>query len=142
VLETTAANTEALRELKLVFMKYITKLKENSYGSPSVSKSAVDSDAGAQVQASERMAPSQVPCSKEATEDDAYNMDFVSNTDTLAEDKTPDAVPQETLKLMATRPLQPLFYLQFHRLRRRIRFGRIPNFHPKSQMLCTRMSTT
>jgi hypothetical protein len=47
VLETTAANTEALRELKLVFTKYITRLKENSDGSPSVSKSAIDSDAGA-----------------------------------------------------------------------------------------------
>jgi hypothetical protein len=97
VLETTAANTKALRELKLVFTKYITRLKENSDGSPSMSKFAIDSDAGAQVQAGERMAPSQVPCSKEAVEDDAYNMDFVCNTDTLEEGKTLDAMPQETL---------------------------------------------
>jgi hypothetical protein len=43
------------------------------------------------------MAPSQVPCLKEAAEDDAYNMDFVSNIDTLVEGKTLDAMPQETL---------------------------------------------
>jgi hypothetical protein len=49
VLETTATNTEALRELKLVFTKYISRLKENSDGSPSVSKFFVDSDARAQV---------------------------------------------------------------------------------------------
>jgi hypothetical protein len=37
------------------------------------------------------MAPSQVPCLKEAAEDDAYNMD------SLVEGKTLDAMPQETL---------------------------------------------
>jgi hypothetical protein len=62
-----------------------------------VSKSTVNSDAGIQVQVGEPMAPSQVPCLKEAAEDDAYNMDFVNNNDILADGKTPDAMPQETL---------------------------------------------
>jgi hypothetical protein len=44
VIATTAANIEALHELKLVFTKYMTRLKENSDGSPSVSKFVVDSD--------------------------------------------------------------------------------------------------
>jgi hypothetical protein len=86
------------------------------------------------------MAPFQVPCSKEAAEDDAYNMDFVNNTDTLAEGKIPDAVPQETLNGSPSPAATVL--PQFHRLHRRIHFGRIPDFHPQSPMPCTQMLTT
>jgi hypothetical protein len=81
-----------------VFTKYISRLKEHSKGSPSVSKSVVDSDAGVRVQAVEPLPPSQVPCTQEAADDDAYNMDFNSNTDTEVVGKTVDVAPLGTLK--------------------------------------------
>ena len=58
VVETTAANTKALQELQLVFTNYMSRFKENSECSPSVSKSAVDSDVAAGV----KDIQSPVPC--------------------------------------------------------------------------------
>jgi hypothetical protein len=45
----------------------------------------------------EPLAPSQVPCAKEVADDDAYNMDFISNTNTQVVGKIPDIAPQGTL---------------------------------------------
>jgi hypothetical protein len=44
VISTTIANTEALHEVKLVFTKYMARLKQNFDKSPLVSKFAVDSN--------------------------------------------------------------------------------------------------
>ena len=57
VIETTAANTKALQELQLILMKYMSRFKDNSDGSPSVSKSAVDSDIAVGVQDVEVLVP-------------------------------------------------------------------------------------
>jgi hypothetical protein len=50
VIETTVTNTKALQELNLVFTKYMSRFKDNSDGSPSVSKSIVDNDVAPGVQ--------------------------------------------------------------------------------------------
>jgi hypothetical protein len=64
VIATTAANTEALHELKHVFTKYMSRFKDNSEGSPSVSKSAVDSDIPLVIKAVKCNATSDLPLSK------------------------------------------------------------------------------
>jgi hypothetical protein len=65
VIATTTANTEALHELKHVFTKYMSRFKDNSEGSPSVSKSAVDSNIPPVIKAIKCNAPSDLPLSKE-----------------------------------------------------------------------------
>jgi hypothetical protein len=65
VIATTAANTEALYELKHVFTKYMSRFKDNFEGSPSVSKSAVDSDIPPIIEAVKCNAASDLPLSKE-----------------------------------------------------------------------------
>jgi hypothetical protein len=65
VIATTVANTKALHELKHVFTKYMIRFKDNSEGSPSVSKSAVDSDNPPVIEAVKCNAASDQPLSKE-----------------------------------------------------------------------------
>jgi hypothetical protein len=65
VIATTAANMAALHELKHVFTKYMSRFKDNSEGSPSVSKSAVDSNIPPVIEAIKCNAVSDLPLSKE-----------------------------------------------------------------------------
>jgi hypothetical protein len=93
VLATTAANTEALYELKLVFTKYITKLKDTSDVSPSMSKSAIDSDGERLAQAVKPIAPTE----EEAADDATDTLDFDSEDATPTEgNKHPASLPNTT----------------------------------------------
>jgi hypothetical protein len=65
VIAITAANTEALHELKHVFTKYMSRFKDNSEGSPLVSKSAIDSDIPPVIEAVKCNAASDLLLSKE-----------------------------------------------------------------------------
>jgi hypothetical protein len=97
VLATTAANTEALHELKLVFTRYITKLKDTSDVSPSMSKSAIDSDGERLAQAIKPTAPTEVACSEEAADDATNTLDFDSEDATPTEGKKhPTMLPNTT----------------------------------------------
>ena len=82
IIETTAANRKALQELQLIFTKYMSRFKDNSEGSPSVSKSAIDNDVAAGVQNVPPLAPCELARSKEATADEVDNLDFDSENDT------------------------------------------------------------
>jgi hypothetical protein len=94
---TTAANTEALHELKLVFTKYITKLKDTSDVSPSMSKSANDSDGERLAQAVKPTAPTEVACSQEAVDDATDTLDFDNEDATPTEgNKHPASLPNTT----------------------------------------------
>jgi hypothetical protein len=98
VLATTAANTEALHELKLVFTRYITKLKDTSDVSPSMSKSAIDSDGERLAQAIKPTAPTEVACSEEAADDATDTLDFDSEDATPTEGKKHPALLPNTTK--------------------------------------------
>ena len=98
VIQTTAANTKALQELQLIFKRCMSRFKDNSEGSPSVSKSAVDSDVAAGVQGIQRPATCEVARSKGTDTDDVDNLDFDSGSDTPTQGKAADvAVGVETV---------------------------------------------
>jgi hypothetical protein len=86
VIATTAANTEALHELKLVFTEYIAKLKDTSDVSPSMSKSAVENDGAALAQPGKHTAPTEVAYSQEGADDVTDALGFDSEDATLPED--------------------------------------------------------
>ena len=86
VIVTTAANTETLHELKLVFTKYITKLKNTSYVSPSMSKSTIDNGGAALAQPVKQTAPTEVACSQEVANDVTDALDLDSEDAILPED--------------------------------------------------------
>jgi hypothetical protein len=97
VLATTAANTEALHELKLVFTKYITKLKDTSDVSPSMSKSVIDSNGERLAQAVKPIVPTEVACLEEAADDATDTLDFDSEDATPTEgNKHPASLPNTT----------------------------------------------
>jgi hypothetical protein len=81
VIATTAANTKALHELKLMFSKYIIRLKDNSDSSPSVSKSALDSDCPTVFRVVHQISPTQVAMSRREADPDV-----MENLDTSGED--------------------------------------------------------
>ena len=97
VIATTAANTEALHEVKLAFTKYITKLKDTSDVSPSISKSAIDNDGAILAQPVKRTIPTEVAYSHEAADDVTDALDFDSKDATLPEDnEQPVVLPKST----------------------------------------------
>ena len=85
VLATTAANTEALHELKSVFTKYIAKLQDTSDVSPSVSKPVIANDGAALAQPVKHTAPTEGACSQEGAQDLTDALDFDSEDTTLPE---------------------------------------------------------
>ena len=109
VIATTAANMELLEELKLVFTNYITKLKDTSNVSPSMSKSAMDNDGAALVWSVKPTTPTEVCCLQEAINDTTDTLDFDSECATLPEDnKKPVALPKST---KCNPPLAPVTIL-------------------------------
>jgi hypothetical protein len=93
-----ATNTEVLHELKLVFTKYITKLKDTLDVSPSMSKSTIDSDGECLAHAIKPTTPTEVACLQEAADDATDTLDFDSEDATLTEgNKHPESLPNNTI---------------------------------------------
>ena len=118
VIETTAANKKALQELQLIFTKYMSRFKDNSDASPSVSKSSVDSDVTVGVQDVQLPVPYELARSKEAAEDDVDNLDFDSVDDIPTQGKTADVAAMKTFtrrpSLAATSALETPASMSFH----------------------------
>jgi hypothetical protein len=76
VIVTTEANTKALQELKLVFTKYMSRFKDTSDVSPSMSKSTIDSDAALLAEGVQPSAPTNPPSSKDAAHCAMDTLDF------------------------------------------------------------------